>query len=152
MGFLDKAKAAAHDLKSSVDQQMSSSATHRDAERHLRDLGLLAYLKETGRPIVAADWDRVLATLQSLEASGAMPTFTLQTAPPPPPGAASAPPAPGGPPVEPSADSAAPPPPPAGGQAPPPPPPPAGGPPAAPAASAACRLTRAVGSAWATGR
>ena len=95
MGFLDNVKAAANDLKSSVDQQLSSSSTGRDVEKHFRDLGMLAYLKGTGREIVAADWDRVLSTLQSLEASGAIPTFALQTAAPPPPGAAPTPPPPG---------------------------------------------------------
>ena len=101
MGFLDNVKAAATDLKSSVDQQLSSSNTHRDAERHFRDLGMLAYLKETGREIVPADWDRVLGALQAFEAQGGIPTSALQTAPPPPPGAAAAgaaPPAPGAPP------------------------------------------------------
>ncbi|MEZ5191627.1 MAG: hypothetical protein R2734_03300 [Nocardioides sp.] len=51
MGFLDQVKAAANDLKTSVDQQLTSSNAERDAERHLRDLGVLAYLKRrpTGR-------------------------------------------------------------------------------------------------------
>jgi hypothetical protein len=126
MGFLDNVKAAANDLKSSVDQQLASSSIGRDVEKHFRDLGMLAYLKGTGREIVDADWDRVLSTLQTLEASGAIPTFTLQTAAPPPPGAAPTPPPPGAPapPPPPPPGAAAPPPPPPGGAAPPPPPPP----------------------------
>ncbi|MFN8195616.1 MAG: hypothetical protein U0R80_15195 [Nocardioidaceae bacterium] len=146
MGFLDKAKAAANDLKNSVDQQLSTSSAQKDAERHFRDLGMLAYLKETGREVVAADWDRVFGTLQQMEQSGGITSFQLQTAPPPPapgmagsvpppPGAAAAPPPPPGaaappppPPAPPAPGAAAPPPPPppppAGGAVPPPPPPP----------------------------
>ncbi len=115
MGFLDNVKAAATDLKDSVDQQLSSSTTHRDGERHYRDLGMLTYLKETGREVVPADWDRVLTALKAFEAQGELGPFSLHTAPTPPPSA-------GGP---------APPPPPADGQA--PPPPPATPPPPAPA-------------------
>jgi hypothetical protein len=138
MGFLDNVKAAANDLKSSVDQQLSSSTSHRDVDKHFRDLGMLYYLKETGREIVQADWDRVLAELKASEAQGAIPTFALQTAAPPPPGAGATgpsapPPPPSGmaPPPPPAAEAPAaptpappPPPPPAGGVTPPPPPPP----------------------------
>lgn len=130
MGFLDKAKAAANDLKASVDQQLSSSNASRDAEKHYRDLGMLAYLKETGRPIVDADWQRVFEALRAMESQGVITSFALQTTPPPPPGAVAAgqaapPPPPG---------AAAPPPPPPGAAAPPPPPPPAGMAPPPPAA------------------
>ena len=91
MGFLDKAKAAANDLKASVDQQLSTSTAGRDAEKHYRDLGMLAYLKETGRPIVDADWQRVFDALRSMESQGVITSFALQTAaPPPPPGAVAA--------------------------------------------------------------
>ncbi|MFN8190237.1 MAG: hypothetical protein U0R78_07310 [Nocardioidaceae bacterium] len=117
MGFLDKAKAAANDLKASVDQQLSSSNASRDAEKHYRDLGMLAYLKETGRPIVDADWQRVFEALRAMESQGVITSFALQTTPPPPPGAV-------------AAGQAAPPPPP-GAAAPPPPPPGAAARPAA---------------------
>ena len=123
MGFLDNVKAAANDLKSSVDQQLSTSNANRDAERHYRDLGLLAYLKETGRPVEAADWDRVLGALRGFESQGTLGAFAMQTALPPPPGAG-VPPAPEA--------SAAPPPPPPGAAAPPPPPPPSAAPPPPP--------------------
>lgn len=126
MGFFDNVKAAANDLKSSVDQQLSSSNAGRDVERHYRDLGMLVYLRDTGREIVAADWDRVFGALQAFETQGAMPSFALQTAPPPPPGAATPPPPPGAAatPPPPPAATPAPPPPPAAAPAPPPPPPP----------------------------
>ena len=114
MGFLDNVKAAATDLKDSVDQQLSSSTTHRDGERHYRDLGMLTYLKETGREVVPADWDRVLTALKAFEAQGELGAFSLHTAATPPPPA-------GGPAPPPPADGPAPPPP-ADGQAPPPPP------------------------------
>lgn len=132
MGFLDKAKAAANDLKASVDQQLSSSTASRDAEKHYRDLGMLAYLKETGRPVVDADWDRVLESLRAMESQGVITSFALQTsAPPPPPGAAAAgqpaPPPPAGysAPPPPAGSAPPPPPPPPGAATPPPPPPPA---------------------------
>jgi hypothetical protein len=131
MGFLDKAKAAANDLKASVDQQLSTSTAGRDAEKHYRDLGMLAYLKETGRPIVDADWQRVLEALRAMESQGVITSFALQTTPPPPPGAVAAgqaapPPPPGAAaPPPPPPGPAAPPPPPPAGMAPPPPPPPA---------------------------
>lgn len=102
MGFLDNVKAAANDLKSTVDQQLATSTTNRDVERHYRDLGMLAYLKETGRPVVPADWDRVLGALRAYEAQGTMGDgFTLHTAPPPP----AAPGAPAPPPPEPPTSS-----------------------------------------------
>ena len=127
MGFLDKAKAAANDLKASVDQQLSTSTSQKDAERHFRDLGMLAYLRDSGRDIVDADWQRVFGALREMESSGVITGFALQTAAPPPPGAAAggmAPPPPGGGMAPPPPGGAAPPPPPPGASAPPPPPPP----------------------------
>lgn len=87
MGFLDNVKAAAKDLTDSVDQQLTSTNAGRDAERHYRDLGMMAYLKETGRTVEAADWERVLGALKAYEAQGAMGTFVLHTTPHPPPAA-----------------------------------------------------------------
>lgn len=140
MGFMDRAKAAANDLKSSVESSMGSASDHREVERLYRDLGMLAYLQETGRQIDAADRERVLGSLRELEGRGGMPPFQLVTSAPPPapagyqpgaPGAAApppgaAPPPPGGagappPPGAGAPQASAPPPPPA---APPPPPPP----------------------------
>ena len=149
MGFLDKAKAAATDLAAKADGALASSglggpgaATHKEADKLYRDLGVLAYLEATGRAIDQAERERVLGTLQAMESQGGLTDFGLRTTPvqaPPPPGAVAqglggqeahgggtpAPPAPGG--------TVAPPPPPAPGGtvAPPPPPPPP--PPPAPA-------------------
>lgn len=122
MGFLDQVKAAATDLKTSVDQQLSSSNEGRDAERHLRDLGVLAYLKATDRPVDDADWERVLGALRSFESAGSMPALTLHTAAPPPPGTTAPPPPP--PPPGAAAPPPPPPPPPGAATTPPPPPPP----------------------------
>lgn len=87
MGFLDNVKSAAKDLTESVDQQLTSTNAGRDAERHYRDLGMMAYLKETGRTVEVADWERVLGALKNYEAQGALGTFVLHTTPHPPPAA-----------------------------------------------------------------
>ncbi len=123
MGFLDKAKAAASELSAKADQALANSgmagpaATGKQADRYFRDLGVLAYLEATGRPVDAGDRARVFEALQGLEGQGAIGSFALQTAAPPPPGAV-------------ASGYVAPPPPGAGGQgtpsAPPPPPPPPG--------------------------
>ncbi len=98
MGFLDNVKAAANDLKTSVDQQLSTSNAGRDAEKHFRDLGMLAYLKGTDRPIADADWERIFGAIKSIEAAGGIPTFALHTSAPPPPRAPYPPPPPPPPP------------------------------------------------------
>ncbi|WP_121254851.1 hypothetical protein [Nocardioides ferulae] len=133
MGFLDKAKAAADQLAAKADTALSNSGLSGPAaanpEKLLRDLGVLAYLEETGRPASAEERERVLTALRGLESGGAQLNFTLHTAAP----------APGTVPPPPGAGTAAPPPPPGGyaaqaadpvaapdaGQAPPPPVPPA---------------------------
>ena len=104
MGFMDKAKAAANDLASKADTKLASSGLggpgssgpSRDADRYLRDLGVLSYLETSGRPASPEDRDRVLSALREMDARGALGALTLQTAAPPPPGAA-APPPPGAP-------------------------------------------------------
>jgi len=94
MGFMDQVKAAATDLKDSVEGSLSSTNAARDVERHYRDLGMLAYLQETGRSIDPADRERILAALRQAEAEGAIATFALQTgAPPTPPASPQGPPA-----------------------------------------------------------
>jgi hypothetical protein len=117
MGFMDKAKEAAEDLKASF-----ATTEVRDSEQAYRDLGMIAYLTTTGRPIDEADRQRLVNTLWALEQQAKLPPFRLVTSPPPPP-----------PPPPPVPQAAAPP-------APPPPAPaaPAATPaPAAPAAPAA---------------
>jgi hypothetical protein len=80
MGFMDKAKEAADDLKASF-----ASTEVRDSEQSYRDLGMLAYLTATGRPIDEADRQRLVTTLWAIEQQGKMPAFRLLTSPPPPP-------------------------------------------------------------------
>src|SRR3954452_10333014 len=118
MGFMDKAKEAAEDLRQSF-----ASNEVRDSEQHYRDLGMLAYLTATGRPIDEADRQRLLNRLWAIEQAGKLPAFRLATAAPPPPPSPPPPPPPPQAPA-PAHASAAPPPP-------PPPEPPM--PPAAPA-------------------
>jgi hypothetical protein len=138
MSFFERAKAAANDLAAKADAEMKKAgistpggtsvmggAGSGDADRALRDLGVLSYLEATGRPASAQDKARVLATLHELESTGRLGRLSVSTAPgapPPPPGAAA------------TAAPPPPPPPPRGATPPPPPPPPAGGAPATPPA------------------
>ena len=132
MGFMDKAKEAADDLKASF-----ASTEVRDSEQAYRDLGMLAYLTATGRPIDEADRQRVVNTLWAIEQQGKMPAFRLLTSAPPPP-----------PPPPPVPQAPAPMPPrrpclragPAAGRT--PPAPPVAAEPASPADAAAGRATR----------
>ncbi|HMM94209.1 hypothetical protein [Phycicoccus sp.] len=125
MSFFERAKAAASDLAAKADVAMSNagiSVPGVGADRALRDLGVVAWLDATGRPVSDADRERVMATLRELESSGRLGSLSLTPVqpygtPPPPPGAAAAG----------AGVPAAPPPPPTGGSAPPPPPPPPGG-------------------------
>jgi hypothetical protein len=101
MGFMDKAKEAAEDLKASF-----ATTEVRDSEQAYRDLGMIAYLTTTGRPIDEADRQRLVNTLWTLEQQAKLPPFRLVTSPPPPPpppppapAAPAAPPAPPTPPT-----------------------------------------------------
>ncbi len=70
MGFMDKVKGAG------TDRRIGSDAV-RDSEQAYRDLGMLAYLATTGRPIDEADRQRLLNTLWAIEQQGALPPFRL---------------------------------------------------------------------------
>ncbi len=152
VGFLDKAKAAANDLAAKADSALGSAesslaggASPKQAEPMIRDLGVIAYLEATGRPLADADEQRrrCVEGIQTIESqttlnlqmtsaappapgttTGAPPGPTAappppaSAAPPPPPGANAAPPAP----PAPAPPSQAAPPPPPGQVAPPPPP------------------------------
>ena len=121
MGFLDKARAAATDLAAKADTALGSAglggsgapstSPGAEADRYFRDLGVLTFLEATGRPADAQERQRVMASLQELDARGGIRSFALQTAPPP------------------DAAGSVPPPPPgtAGGHPTPPPPGPTGG-------------------------
>jgi hypothetical protein len=79
MGFMDRAKDAAEDLRTSF------AGEGRDAEQAYRDLGMLAYLTTTGRPIDEADRQRLVTALWTLEQQGRLAPFRLVTSPPPAP-------------------------------------------------------------------
>ncbi len=100
MGFLDKAKAAANDLAAKADtalnQATSSWSGGGDADRLLRDYGLLSWREQHGQPVDPADLERVRQGLQALEEQGQLASLQVQTVPaPPPPGTATPPPPPG---------------------------------------------------------
>ena len=116
MGFMDMAKEAAEDLKASF-----ATTEVRDSEQAYRDLGMIAYLTTTGRPIDEADRQRLVNTLWALEQQAKLPPFRLVTSPPPPP----PPPPPAPPAAPPAAPAAATPPAPAAPPEPPAPPAPA---------------------------
>jgi hypothetical protein len=118
MGFMDKAKEAAEDLKASF-----ATTEVRDSEQAYRDLGMIAYLTTTGRPIDEADRQRLVNTLWALEQQAKLPPFRLVTSPPPPP--PPPPPAPAAPAAPPAPPVPAPPPAPPSPAAPPEPPMPA---------------------------
>jgi len=126
MGFLDKAKAAATDLAAKADtalSQASASFSGGDAERLLRDYGLLTWRQAHGQSVDEAELNRVTEALQRLDGEGRLQGLALHTTPvaaPPPPGGYQTPPPPGG------YQGGPPPPPPGGfqgGSQPPPPPP-----------------------------
>lgn len=128
MGFLDKAKAAANDLAAKADTALGSAesslaggASPKQAEPLIRDLGVIAYLEATGRPMPDADEQRSRC-VEGIQAIEGQTTLNLQmsSAPPPAPGTAGAPPAPPAPGA--GAAPVAPPPPPGAAAAPPPPP------------------------------
>lgn len=127
MSFFERAKAAAGDFAAKADTALANAglsggpATNRDAERLLHDLGVIAYLKATGRPVAPDERERVLGSLRRFEEAGQIGPLTVSPpapAAPPPPGAA--------------AQGYAAPPPPPGAAATPPPPPGAGAPAATP--------------------
>lgn len=110
MGFLDKARATATELAGRADtaiSQATSGGGERDKERHLHDLGVLAFLEAQGRPVNEAARARALGALRELEQQGRLGSLAMSSTPPPAPGSGATPPPPGG-------------------NAPPPPPPPPG--------------------------
>ncbi|MBF4768248.1 hypothetical protein ISU10_10750 [Nocardioides agariphilus] len=89
MGFMDRAKEAVDDLRASF-----ATNEVRDSEQAYRDLGMLAYLTTTGRPIDDADRQRLVNTIWAVEQQGKLPPFRLVTpspTPPPPHGSAPTP-------------------------------------------------------------
>ncbi len=152
MSFFDKAKAAATDFAAKADQALGQAGlggpgSSGDADRALRDLGVLTWQETNGQAVDPADRERTLATLRRLAEEGRLGALTLSSAygapgaVPPPPGAAAAgasggswggsapaaPPPPGAPAAPPPPGAAAAPPPPAPAAEPAPPPPTSGG-------------------------
>ncbi|MCO5316836.1 MAG: hypothetical protein M9942_00195 [Microthrixaceae bacterium] len=135
MGFLDKAKAMANDVAAKADTALNSAESSlaggvnpKQAEPLLRDLGVIAYLEATGRPLPDADAQRqrCVEGIQSIESQTTL-NLQMSAAPPPAPGTTT-----GAPPAAPAAPpppaAAAPPPPPGAAAQAPAPPPPGGGP------------------------
>ena len=95
MGFLDKAKAAANDLAAKADSALNSAegslaggASPKQADPLLRDLGVIAYLEATGRPMADADAQRArcIEGIQAIEGQTQL-DLQMGSAPPPAPGA-----------------------------------------------------------------
>ncbi|WP_048548073.1 hypothetical protein, partial [Nostocoides jenkinsii] len=135
MGLLDKAKAAAMDLQAKADTALSNSGMMGgnpmggpgggggggQADRLLRDLGVLTFLNAMGTPGSADDYNRIMSSLQQLRASGQVnlslsPVMGAPGGPPPPPGAVKAAYDAGQAPTAPSASDAPPPPATGGGE------------------------------------
>ena len=100
MGFLDKAKALADQAAAKVDEAVNtatSSQGAKQADPYLRDLGVLAYLQESGRsPADAKEQrERCLAAIHAAESQGAI-NLAMSSVAPPPPGGVAPPPPPGG--------------------------------------------------------
>ncbi|WP_153395389.1 hypothetical protein [Ornithinicoccus halotolerans] len=150
MGFLDRAKQTATELAAKADDAMNQagmgtgSADTREADRLLRNLGVLTYREQSGMPIDTGERENVLSALRQLESQGRLGALTLtpgsaagQPSPPPPGGmAGQAPPPPGAGPTQPPTPGPGPTQtssPPVGDESterpgpPPPPPPPPGG-------------------------
>ncbi len=98
MGFLDKAKALgeqamakADTALNSIDSSTAGGVSAKQAEPYLRDLGVLAYLEQTGRsPADAgAQRDRCLQAISQIESQTAL-NLAMTSAAPPPPGQAAA--------------------------------------------------------------
>ncbi|MGG5260984.1 hypothetical protein, partial [Phycicoccus avicenniae] len=80
MSFFEKAKAAASDLAAKADVAMSNAGVNvpgMGGDKALRDLGVLAWLEATGRPVDPADRERVMATLRELESAGRLGPLTV---------------------------------------------------------------------------
>jgi hypothetical protein len=124
MGFLDKAKAAALDLQAKADTALSNGGMMGgnpmggpgggggQADRLLRDLGVLTFLNAVGTPGSADDYNRIMDSLQQLRSAGQLnlslsPVMGAPGGPPPPPGAVKAAYAAGQPPAAPPSPAAA---------------------------------------------
>jgi hypothetical protein len=73
MGFLDKAKQQAQDLKGKVEGKVEDVQVKRKADAQLEVLGRLVYAQRTDRPAADTDGEigRIVEALRALEAEGA---------------------------------------------------------------------------------
>jgi hypothetical protein len=73
VGFLDKAKQQAQDLKVKVEGKVDDVQAKRKAGDLLDRLGRLVYAQRTGRPVADTDAElnRLVDALRALEAEGA---------------------------------------------------------------------------------
>jgi len=72
MGFLDKAKQQAQDLKGKVEGKVEDVQAKRKAGELLDSLGRLVYAKHTDRPAADTEGEmgRIIEALRALEAEG----------------------------------------------------------------------------------
>lgn len=72
VGFFDKVKEQAKELKGKVEEKVEDVQGKRRASDLLDDLGRFLYAERTGRPISEADVeiDRIVGELQKLENDG----------------------------------------------------------------------------------
>jgi hypothetical protein len=73
MGFLDKAKQQAQDLKGKVESKVDDVQAKRKAGDLLESLGRLVYAQRTERPVADTDGEigRIVEALRALESEGA---------------------------------------------------------------------------------
>jgi hypothetical protein len=98
MSFFDKAKQAATELAAKADGALANAGLNpggassggREADRLLRDLGVLTYREANGQADVGDAKQRVLMSLRALESAGQLGMLTTSDQAPPPPGAAGA--------------------------------------------------------------
>ncbi|GAB3109509.1 hypothetical protein GCM10027055_07700 [Janibacter alkaliphilus] len=81
MSFVERARAGYEQLAGKADQVWDRSGSQEpgDIDRHLRDLGLLAYLAETGRSHDESARQQLLAALTAMEERGAIREMVLHT-------------------------------------------------------------------------
>ena len=94
MSFFERARAGYDNLAGRTDDAFDRATASKDLgeiDKHYRDLGVLAYLAATGRPVDQATQHRLLGALTALEQRGAIRDFTLHTTGGAPAGAPQAP-------------------------------------------------------------